>query len=369
MKKKSNMEVPNDVTREIIRKLPYKSQCRFRCVSFFWKDVIDSVKDYNVYTLIQKKDVIHPVFSLLDSSRELVLPLTNPFPSYLYEMKIVGSLDGIVCLCRPNWGDVITLWNPFESSFKFVQLSTNSKRHKHLASVAMAHTGTNIVIVRIILSSHKKVEILPTNSLHSKWISKKVDLQFELENQDSCGIIYSGQPYWIGIQHEKNREREIVLKFDGGTFKMTSYPIIFKEDRGKNYHKMLVNLYSHHMLGMLVWDDKPTSKIEVCGFDHNEQWIMLWTVSPPLEIDRILGMSVKGHIIVEYDDRILLIVSRGVHMGLAQCKIQIGDRRRELGMNGCFEILEIQRSTLIVEGMSTVEEKRWSHADIRDYVN
>ncbi|KAH0717704.1 hypothetical protein KY285_013735 [Solanum tuberosum] len=127
------------------------------------------------------------------------------------------------------------------------------------------------------------------------------------------------------------------------------------------------------MLGMLVWNDEPTSNIEGWGFDDNESWNKLWVVAPPRDIDRILGLSIEGHIIVEYDDRLVFIICQAPHailVGSPHIKIQIGERRTNIGEEGSFEVLEMEESPLVLEGMTIVlYDRRWSYLDIRDYIN
>ncbi|WMV15622.1 hypothetical protein MTR67_009007 [Solanum verrucosum] len=123
------------------------------------------------------------------------------------------------------------------------------------------------------------------------------------------------------------------------------------------------------MLGMLVWNDEPTSNIEGWDFDDNASWNKLWVVAPPRDIDRILGLSIEGHIIVEYDDRLVFIICQGPHevlVGSPHIKIQIGERRTDIGEEGSFEVLEMEESPLVLEGMTIVlDDKSWSYQDIR----
>uniref|UniRef100_M1AF53 F-box domain-containing protein n=1 Tax=Solanum tuberosum TaxID=4113 RepID=M1AF53_SOLTU len=96
------MAVPYDIIRQIFCRLPIRRICRFRSVCVFWGNLAAHINNSAVLTLIQKKKVndTSSVFSLINTSREVVQPV-SPFSNHLFEMEMVASLKGIICLCRP----------------------------------------------------------------------------------------------------------------------------------------------------------------------------------------------------------------------------------------------------------------------------
>ncbi|MCD7445957.1 hypothetical protein HAX54_024661 [Datura stramonium] len=162
------------------------------------------------------------VLSLFDPPESSVVELDNPFPFFFHEMAVVGSCNGIVCLCKPPWGDMITLWNPAMRQSRAVQLS----KKKPLMGV---HSGVSIGLAYDSLENDffilsllcfrlgprvpDEVEMCSTKSF--RWKQLKNEVGFRVLGP-SCNVIIKGVPYWSALVEDEYGLREVLVYFDVG---------------------------------------------------------------------------------------------------------------------------------------------------------
>ncbi|KAG5622134.1 hypothetical protein H5410_007352 [Solanum commersonii] len=225
---------PREIISNILSRLPVKTLLRFRCVCKPWRNLISKPNFIDTHLQIplaaatNSPILIHTrhvkstdhVLSLFDSPESSVTELDNPFPFFFHEMAVVGSCNGIVCLCKPPWGDVITLWNPMMRKCKAVQLS----KKKPLVGV---HSGVSIGLAYdsqendFIILSHlcfrvgsrvpDEVEMCSTKSFCWKQVENVVGFRVL---GPCCNVIIKGVPYWTALVEDKYGLREVLVYFD-----------------------------------------------------------------------------------------------------------------------------------------------------------
>ncbi|XP_021894304.1 F-box/kelch-repeat protein At3g23880-like [Carica papaya] len=122
-------KLPNDITADILSRLPVKSLMQFKCVSKPWRSLISSSKFAQLHLKRSKQDTITNPYKLLittfprqsivdheasshDSNKELeaISELEYPIRVPDLEAEVAGSCDGLVCLVVDY--DNFILWNP-----------------------------------------------------------------------------------------------------------------------------------------------------------------------------------------------------------------------------------------------------------------
>ncbi|CAN6830999.1 hypothetical protein Bca4012_032446 [Brassica carinata] len=92
-----NINIPLDLTVEILKKLPAKSLVRFKCVSKCWSSIISSRKDFieSIVTrsLTQPPRDAHLIEDLYDKTDECLLVISSPCPQMTHKesVSILGT--------------------------------------------------------------------------------------------------------------------------------------------------------------------------------------------------------------------------------------------------------------------------------------
>ncbi|XP_016476971.1 F-box/kelch-repeat protein At3g06240-like [Nicotiana tabacum] len=139
----SNSYFPPDLLIEILLKLPVKSLLRFRAVSKSWNSLISSPAFISTHLnqtpktstlLLRRYDNTHnkEYYSLFQDCKnrpfclDFSSQLNLPFNCQLGYFRIVGSCNGIMCLCDDFFADVgnvvVILWNPSIQKFTTLPL-------------------------------------------------------------------------------------------------------------------------------------------------------------------------------------------------------------------------------------------------------
>ncbi|CAI9087953.1 OLC1v1022161C1 [Oldenlandia corymbosa var. corymbosa] len=132
------------VSSQILARLPVKSIVRFKCVCKTWRTLFSSPQFIAMHFRKTSENpanhslIIHGMdeefyhnMSLLNvnSTEKEPVCVVNPSPVVLYQMDLVGSVNGMVCLACPPAGNTIVLWNPAMNLWKEIQLS---KMFRHI---------------------------------------------------------------------------------------------------------------------------------------------------------------------------------------------------------------------------------------------
>ena len=125
--------IPPDVVTEILLRLPSKSLIRFRCVCKSWDTLISSSEfiskhlnfttNNNNFCLLLGRISEHPgtqSFSVLcDQTLSHNQGFEFPFKIHF---DLVGSCNGVLCLCNNHNNLGINLWNPAICASKILPL-------------------------------------------------------------------------------------------------------------------------------------------------------------------------------------------------------------------------------------------------------
>lgn len=127
-------QLPEDVTVDILCRLPVKDLVRFKAVSPRWRALIESSEFAKLHLnrsiqtranlgLILRDEHLHAVdFDSLDGTVQAVELHYHPLRCQDYSTKVWGSCNGIICLS--NSFDSVVLWNP--STRKYRKLPDSS---------------------------------------------------------------------------------------------------------------------------------------------------------------------------------------------------------------------------------------------------
>ncbi|KAK2359105.1 F-box protein CPR1 [Trifolium repens] len=108
-------DLPPEVITEILSLVPAKHLLRFRITCKWWRSLIDST-DFIFFHLNKSRDSViilrqHSRLYELDlNSMDRVKELDHPLMCYSNRLKILGSCNGLLCIC--NIADDIAFWNP-----------------------------------------------------------------------------------------------------------------------------------------------------------------------------------------------------------------------------------------------------------------
>lgn len=129
----SDVPMPPDVFAQILSWLPVISLLRFRSVSKSFRALIDSdyVIKLHLNHSVQTNTNLNLLFGgdrtlcylNLDASSKAVNKIDNPLYFAIFETVILGSCNGVVCLCTTEPDNEIAFWNPLVRKFKKIRLA------------------------------------------------------------------------------------------------------------------------------------------------------------------------------------------------------------------------------------------------------
>ncbi|XP_015064430.1 F-box/kelch-repeat protein At3g23880-like [Solanum pennellii] len=362
----SNCIFPREIISNILSRLPVKTLLRFRCVCKPWRNLIS--KPNFIDTHLHRSSSLKPTFSpilihtlhvkytdhvlsLVDSPESSVTELDNPFPFFYYNMVVVGSCSGIVCLCKPPWGDLITLWNPVMRKFRTVQLS----KKKPLLGV---HAGVSIGLAYdsqendfIILSlfcfraeSRVPVEVEMCSMKSFCWKEVKNEVGFRVI-RPCCNVIIKGVPYWTALLEDKYGLRDVLVYFDVDKKEFDKLPM---PGITVGTQWQLVNLQD--TVGMLIWAKTDKYNIDVWVMDDEDGWSKKCTVGLVFGFDRLIGCLRNGDILAEDENGVLLLFD--MVTSSVKAKLRIDNAKR-----GSSVIFNYSESLVLIREMLPVEKE------------
>ncbi|CAN4082034.1 unnamed protein product [Withania somnifera] len=285
------------------------------------------------------------------SSEVVVQSAENTYPC----LSIVGPVNGYLCLVRPTWHNVITLWNQEERQCWMVKLSGTKypQKMQNVVSVGLAFDSqeNDLLILRIFCSStvpnHVKIEILSRRKSTLGWKILKSNMRFCIDRRYTCDAIYKGKPYWLAYIADTPvfGQHDGLVRFDVGKMEFHWLPLPFI--RAGYYIKYLVTF--EYSLGMLTWEERDKCYIDVWTMDDEEyNWSKKYKVEPCFGIDRILGSLRCGDIVAEKYSRMPIQIDPVTCP--AKTKLDLRNAAK-----GSYVIFDCAESLLLIEGMVPVK--------------
>ncbi|XP_059632197.1 F-box protein CPR1-like [Cornus florida] len=261
-------DIPMDVVADILSRLPVKPLIRFRCVSKPWYALIDSSgfvklhlkrsKETNTNrSLILKSDKLYSVD--LDSLDHAV-ELGHPFNYKGFDIDVLGSCDGLLCLYDPFYSAHFVLWNPstrklhnlptsrFEfsgnpcslSGFLFVYGFGYDAVYDDYKVVKMVqYYGKDDHLLDRELKDFREVKVYSMKS--NSWRRVK-DFPYYLSKYQISGVFISGALHWVVNQRSESPScmAALIASFDIGSEEYGLVPM--PEFSDKNFYMTLIDL-------------------------------------------------------------------------------------------------------------------------------
>ncbi|CAK8560406.1 unnamed protein product [Lathyrus sativus] len=353
-KKEVSNYIPNDISFDILSKLPMKSLKRFSCVCKFWSNLFEKPQFMDIYRISlfasKYEDHHNSCFLLkqsLDLSEDNILLLSGetfenkvkldwppPFKEYRKRFYIVGSIvNGILCLCRGNGrGDTnyinqeVVLWNPSTEDFKVIP--SGSFNHAILKAfppdtifedLPLMFTFVNIygfcydpvaddykLIRNFYFIDSKKFEldlnICPHDEtlwqIYSLKSNSWRDIQVKMPNhyyndewkQNGNGIYFHGMCHWWGYRDHLKEHMLVSFNLRDEVFIITH--------SNPNYH-----VFDRHMfilkdsIATIDYEEPYNIFISVLGeIGVTESWTRLFRIGPLPYSTSPIGVGINGDI-------------------------------------------------------------------------
>ncbi|CAL5210777.1 unnamed protein product [Lathyrus oleraceus] len=357
-KKEVSNYIPNDISFDILSKLPMKSLKRFSCVCKFWSNLFEEPQFMDIYRtslFVSNYDDHHNSCFLFKKTPELgenqnednivllsgeafenkvKLDWPPPFEVYRGRIYIIGSIvNGMLCLCRGNGrGDHICinqeviLWNPSTEDFKVIP--SGSFKHTILKAfppdtifedLSKITTFVNIygfgydpivddykLIRNFCFIDNKKYELDPNDYIHDETLwqiyslksNSWRDIQVKMPNHilDSGWEQNGNAIYFQGMCHWWG------YKDYYGEHVLVSFnlrnEVFITTHSNPNYHRL-----DKHMLvlkdsiAMIEYDESYNLFISVLGeIGVAESWTRLFRIGPLRCSINPIGVGINGDI-------------------------------------------------------------------------
>ncbi|KAH7860996.1 hypothetical protein Vadar_020420 [Vaccinium darrowii] len=341
----SSCNLPANIVADILSRLPVKSLVRFRCVCKPLKTLFADPKfiathynrTKNNHTLLvhsRHASSANQTISLLHTKTPDSAPnLDHPFPPHFIvsDMEIVGSINGLVCLDSPPLSVLLTIWNPATKQYRYLPCPTIGNFHPD--SVNTISTGfafdsvkNDYKVIRIVcfkkeLGILARAEVFSVNSCAWREIKVDLDVMFDF----NWVAVVKGVPYWMGLTQDIN---EFFFWFDAvnEVFRQLPAPCIAANHgtrlRAVNYKDsfaMLVYSAGHVPFTLDGFQgtyytplEGNTNYVDVWVMEEKDSggessWSKKLAVGPILGVERLVGCSQNGEIVVENSEGMLLV--------------------------------------------------------------
>ncbi|XP_031273411.1 F-box protein CPR1-like [Pistacia vera] len=214
-----------------ILRLPVEMLVRFKCVSQYWRDLINSEEFQSLY--LHHSNTSRDKFHVFVSSRRrqgqknihklgFVDDTPNQVLQEIYskrfkkDYEIVGSCNGLICLyCDMEFK--LALWNPFTRRYKMLPMAKVNRiqgGEQHL-SHGLGCVKDDYKVVQII-QSFKKGNLLETEikvySLKLNSWTKVEDFPFGGSDFPNNGCFLDGDLYWLAWT--KPTAKHLLVRFE-----------------------------------------------------------------------------------------------------------------------------------------------------------
>lgn len=239
----SDVPMPADVFAQILSWLPVSSLLRFRSVSKTFRALIDS--DYLIKLHLnhsaQTNSNLNLIFggdrSLsylnLDSSTNVVNKIDNPLYFAIFETVILGSCNGVVCLCTTEPDNEIAFWNPLVRKFKKTRLapakcSEGPGRGICIKGFGYDHVHDDHKVVRLVQYStlfndlaHSKIEVF---SLKTDAWREIGDFPYHICYRRNFNVFTNGALHWLVTRKPESKIDFLIAAFDLTTDELRLVP-------------------------------------------------------------------------------------------------------------------------------------------------
>ncbi|KAF1002563.1 putative F-box protein At1g33530 [Apium graveolens] len=371
-------ELPEEImNEEILVRLPVEDLLRVRCVCKSWESLFftpnfvqahfrNTLNKNSVYRdcLVARKSF---GFSLLSRYKETMIHPPRPKVHALCNSRLVGSINGLLCLVHHNefflWNPIIGRYRSFTIPREYVPNVDNRSwpRYRYLIGFCWDCMENNYqVIVCYIFSSFRQGVVYSSNS--NSW-TKLVVPKFVFPSrvfESASGIeqitpttIVNECPYWCYSRFlpKMRRKYTAIIKFEVQTQKFRSLPEIdYALVRGQNYN--FAN-FKDCLAIMVYRSESPKTAVEIYILhEKSGVWNKVFTIGSPqsnLNIGSLLqGFKFGDEIVIQVIDKVFCY------------DLQSDEVKGFLGSSNQCEVLECfsyTASFVFLEGMERVQSR------------
>lgn len=235
--------LPKEIVLDIASRLPITSlvQFKFSCKSFY--NLLHDIDLLNQHTFRALETdpciIIHADYPLMNQlcfleffdHRGVVRKIRTPFANSVPEFKVVGSCQGLLCICDSLFSDALYVYNPFTRDYKQLPRSIEFEVQKLVFGFGFNHVTKEYKVIKIINYANmyyndpgryrrfrvpffgkSDVQVLSLGS-SNRWRSVgEVVYRFDPSSQ---GIMLNGKMHWLtrfGKYH--GRRDRLIISFD-----------------------------------------------------------------------------------------------------------------------------------------------------------
>lgn len=330
-------EIPPEVCREILSRVPAEPLLRFRCVCKAWRDTIDDpifirmhldrqllqIQDSSngVGQLILRGDLDSSLYSLSleslnsDGIKVVEAMLLKHNPSYEWTKSPVGSCNGVMLIAYSNGNKL--LWNPLTREFhKLPPLKVMIKKLRGLyhsvSGLGYDSAADNYKVVRIAQVFDPRDRTLRSETLVyslklDSWRRIK-DFPYRISRL-SGGVFLKGALHWISSTMPLKCTDDLIIGLDLGTEDYRLLPLpsnLSAQEKPSAKHLGVLGgcliLCCYYQIERLeVWVMK--------DYGLKDSWIKLFSVAVldnigAVETLRPIAYSkCKGHVLLQHDKK------------------------------------------------------------------
>lgn len=225
--------MPPDVLAQILAWLPVAPLLRFRSVSKTFRALIDSdyVIKLQLNHSVQTNTNLNIIFGgdrtlcylNLDSSTKVVNKIDNPLYFAIFETVILGSCNGVVCLCTTEPDNEIAFWNPIVRKFKKIRLAPAKcpeglGRGVCIKGFGYDHVHDDHKVVRLVQYCslcnelvHSKIEVFSSKT--DAW-REVGDFPYYLCYRRNFNTFTKGALHWLVSRKPEKKVDFLIAAFD-----------------------------------------------------------------------------------------------------------------------------------------------------------
>ncbi|XAR48860.1 hypothetical protein NMG60_11031825 [Bertholletia excelsa] len=215
--------LPEEVTLNILIRLPLKSIGRCRCVCKLWRSLMSTPYFANLQLNRTISDpntnnfrllTLHPFYSLDYESPCLfedvdddsaIVNLDYPLMKVSENVQIVGSCNGLICLLYAP--DCFILWNPLtKDARELPKLSTTSSEFSFSGLGHVSHTDD----YKVVYANDTKLEVFSLK--RGSW--RRIDGPGNYTVIREIGTFVNGALHWVGIRGTGENKHHVIVSFN-----------------------------------------------------------------------------------------------------------------------------------------------------------
>lgn len=333
------MSLPEDVTVEILSRLPVVSLLRFKCVCKSWNTIINDpifiLKHHQAISCREDSDVVlisrrnnvtnKRVISLLrnDDGNDTTL-VDQDLPTFLNDMfghvRLIGPCNGLVCLY--GFPDNIALWNPSIRGFKrlppsLVSRPPNAKVRGGDLGVGFDSKTRDFKVLQMLFCASIDSGIVCQVEIYSlrtdSWRKYESFVPANIMYFNLSSMVYRNESFCWWAQDCNNVE--VILSFDmrKEMFQKTPLPSNI-EALGGQHRITRAILPLKESLALIVYGQQEVDKVFDVWIvnelgENVESWRKVMSIGPLLRVERPLGFW-KDEFILESSNGELVLYNR-----------------------------------------------------------